>query len=593
MIRTPASILYDVNGIPTAVSASDQPTSGALGHVLAGFDATNTVRYAAFEGDSLKVTAGTFSIVGADTFANTIVGSRYNQLEIAYDQTDPDSITAITVTKTGGGDAINSGGQAVFSTSTGATGGIKAVTNASVAYRPQAEVYAAFTCIFTLGVANSYQRIGIYDANNGFFIGYEGTSFGVTIRKAGSDTTTARASFNLDTLLGAADSKYTRNGVPEALDPEKDNLYRIRFGWLGAAPIVFETLSPDGAWVPFHIIRHPNTNAATSINNPDLPITLDAQKTSGATNITMSTACWAAGTTSDLAPLNATLTSTSLAKLTRSVLTGETTAGGGGFVNVKVNPSGALTVEIDDGGGSITVDGSVTVLGDNAVALQQDAANKLIVIDTDVSGAINDTRLTLSGSLADFSARNRTDLLLVSGAIESSRISLSGSIDDARLTLSSSLREFKDANHADLLAVSGTITSAETVLSGALAQIYTELNSGDVDIRALTFSTDSVTAYQGGIFSVTGSGDVGLLRQDPSTRDLYVTGTVLVASGNISITDNVNGIANIETIGNRKALAVEYPLLLDVMGQVLVELKRIRKHMESITEEEWSENDDI
>lgn len=58
------------------------------------------------------------------------------------------------------------------------------------------------------------------------------------------------------------------------------------------------------------------------------------------------------------------------------------------------------SVAISDGGSSITVDGSVTALGDNAVALQQDANNKLIVIDTDVSGAINDTKLTLSSSLS-------------------------------------------------------------------------------------------------------------------------------------------------------------------------------------------------
>lgn len=303
---------------------------------------------------------GPVAVVGADSFSNTIVGSRYNQIEVAFDQTDPDAVAQITVTKTSGGDAINSAGQAVFSTSTAATGAIKAVTNATVSYRPQAEVYAAFTCIFTLGVANSYQRIGIYDASNGFFVGYEGTSFGVTIRKGGVDTTTPRASFNLDTLSGVAGSKYARAGVPETLDPTKDNLYRIRFGWLGAAPIIFEVLSPDGEWVPFHVIRHPNTTAGTTINNPDLPITLDASKTSGATNITMSTACWAAGTTSDLARVTSTITDDTLAKLTRSVITGQTSGGGGGYVNVKVTPSGALTVEANDGGDSLTVDGTVT-----------------------------------------------------------------------------------------------------------------------------------------------------------------------------------------------------------------------------------------
>lgn len=59
-------------------------------------------------------------------------------------------------------------------------------------------------------------------------------------------------------------------------------------------------------------------------------------------------------------PINKTITDTSMSILTRSVIAGQTTGGGGGFVNVKVTPSGALTVEIDDGGGSITVDGTVT-----------------------------------------------------------------------------------------------------------------------------------------------------------------------------------------------------------------------------------------
>lgn len=155
------------------------------------------------------------------------------------------------------------------------------------------------------------------------------------------------------------------------------------------------------------------------------------------------------------------------------------------------------TLAINDSGGSITVDGFVTAFGSNDVALQQDVTNRLIVVDADVSGAIDDTRLTLS----------------------------------------SSIQEFKDANRADLLAVSGTITSAESVLSGALAQIYTELDSGNVDIRALTFSTDSVTAFQGGIFSVTGSGDVGVLRQNGITGELIITGSTIITRGNDGSSD--------------------------------------------------------
>jgi len=280
-----------------------------------------------------------------DLFGSAITGSRYNQIEIDYSTADPDLITDITVTKSNGGDATTSAGQAVFTTGTSTNGGIKAVTDLSIVYRPHTESYAAFSAIFTTGTANSYQRLGIYDTNNGFFIGYEGTSFGVTIRKSTVDTRIAQASFNVDTLTGQATSNYTRNGVPEAIDPTKDNLYRIRYGWLGASGIYYEVLSPDQTWVTFHIYRSINTAIVPSVANPNLPITLDAAKTAGASNITISTACWAAGTTSNFQKITDTLTDNTLATLNRSVITGQTTGGGGGYVNVKVNPSGALAVE--------------------------------------------------------------------------------------------------------------------------------------------------------------------------------------------------------------------------------------------------------
>ena len=83
-------------------------------------------------------------------------------------------------------------------------------------------------------------------------------------------------------------------------------------------------------------------------------MTLEVAKASAdATDLKMYTACWAAGTTSDLAPVTATITDNTLATLSRSVITGVTTGGGGGYVNVKVNPSGALTAEVD---GTVSVD---------------------------------------------------------------------------------------------------------------------------------------------------------------------------------------------------------------------------------------------
>jgi hypothetical protein len=294
--------------------------------------------------------SSTTSSASNDLFGSAVSGSRYNQVEIDYSTTDPDSISDITVTKTSTGDASNSGGQAVFTTGSNTSGAIKAVTNTSITYRPHAESYVAFTAIFSAGLANTYQRIGLYDTNNGFFIGYEGTSFGITKRSGAVDTTVTQASFSEDTLTGQTGSGYTRNGTPEAIDFTKDNLFRIRFGWLGAAPIYYEVFSPDGTWVVFHKIKHPNTAAVPTIQNPNLPITLDVKKTTaGATVLTMNTACWAAGTTSSLGKLVDTITDNTLAQLNRSVITGRASTGGGTYYNVKVNPSGSLLTE-----GSVT-----------------------------------------------------------------------------------------------------------------------------------------------------------------------------------------------------------------------------------------------
>lgn len=283
------------------------------------------------------------ALVAQDLFGSAVSGSRYNQVEVDFSTTDPDAISDLTVTKTVGGDASNSSGQALFTTGTNTNSGIKAVTGTSVTYRPHAETFVAFTAIFTTGIANSYQRIGLYDTNNGFFIGYEGTSFGVTKRSGAVDVTTAQASFSEDTLTGQTGSGYTRNGTPEAIDFTKDNLYRIRFGWLGAAPIYFEVFSPDGEWIVFHKIKHPNTAAVPTIQNPNLPITLDIKKTgAGSSILAMNTACWAAGSTSNFLTMTHTITDSTLAGLNRSVIAGRSSTGGGTYYNVKVNPSGSL-----------------------------------------------------------------------------------------------------------------------------------------------------------------------------------------------------------------------------------------------------------
>ena len=323
----------------------------------------------------------------SDILGVSVAGRRNNEIELSF--FDSFDTNLITNTTAAGGSATISGGHARYRTGTNVNGAARGESVYKCNYRPAHEEYAFFTAAFTTGVANSFQRIGIYDADNGAFIGYEGTSFGVTLRSGTVDTTIARASWNGDPLDGSVGSIFTRAGTPEAINLTYSNLYRIRFAWLGSASFIFEVFSPDAKWVTYHTIRIPNSQLAPSIQTPNLPMKIECVKTAdGASDLSIYTACWAAGTTSDYNPITETLTDYSLANLTRAIIAGRSATGGGTYYNVKVNPSGSLitaigditgvvgqntmanslpvviasnqtAVPVSDNGGSITVDGTV------------------------------------------------------------------------------------------------------------------------------------------------------------------------------------------------------------------------------------------
>jgi hypothetical protein len=332
---------------------------------------------------------------GNDVFATQMVGTRYNQIEVNF-ETAPGA-TYITQTFSGGGAVTHTNGHALYATGTALSAQAKAVSVGTVIYRPGNEIYGYFTAAFTAPTsAASHQRIGLYDTNNGFYIGYEGTSFGVTVRSGGSDSSVPRASFNGDLLTGAASSKFTRNGTPEAINLAFSNLFRIRFGWLGSGSILFDVFSPDGVWVNFHTIKQPNSSLNPSIQNPNLPMTIDVQKSaSDATNLIMATACWAGGTASAYTKITDVLTDNSLAGLTRSVITGVTTGGGGGYVNVKVNPSGALVADVT---GTVAVSAISGALPSGTNTIGKVDVNTLSVIDLLDAGILDTSSTNIAGS---------------------------------------------------------------------------------------------------------------------------------------------------------------------------------------------------
>ena len=338
-----------------------------------------------------------------DSFGHIIIGDINNDIDVQFYRATSDSNLSniITETEANGGTASRSNGMATFATTTTSNSRAKGVSLVPVVYTAGSEVYMIFTAAFptATGGTGSYRRIGLYnDLTDGFFIGYETTgTFGVSLLRGASITTTLKANFSNDTLVGGAGSLFTRAGTPEAIDLTKLNIFRIRFGWLGSAPIKFEVMSPDGHWVTFHTISQPNLAALPSINTADLYATCDvATGTSGNAQSILSN-CWGAGTTQKLRKINDTLTTNSLAGLTRAVLTGETTGGGGGFVNVKVNPSGAITADVT---GTVKIDQTTNGTTNNTT--NRDATYAKFVCDT--STLVANTSKTASLTVSGFTA---------------------------------------------------------------------------------------------------------------------------------------------------------------------------------------------
>lgn len=228
------------------------------------------------------------SAVDISRFGQLITGMRHDDILCRFEYNN--STMDVVETTSGTGATSNSNSQAVISTGAG-VGACSFATKRSMTYRPAHEMYAYGSVVFTAGAANTTQRWGTFDANDGFFFGYSGTSFGITLRKATSDTFVAQTSWNKDKCDGTGSSGFT-------LDPTKDNQYKISYGWLGIAPITFSVYGGESrGWVICHVIDYTNTQATPSVNSPNFKIQWVVERTSGAGAITMAIGCVAGGST--------------------------------------------------------------------------------------------------------------------------------------------------------------------------------------------------------------------------------------------------------------------------------------------------------
>jgi hypothetical protein len=350
---------------------------------------------------SLRTKDRSTSVVGD----GIITGVRYNQIEINFSQAF--NATLITNTTDGTyGSAVQANGCATYSTGAAAGGYARGISVQQLSYRPGHEWYCLFTAAFTAGAAGSHQRIGPYNSTDGFWIGYEGTSFGVTQYQnsalvggtANSAPSVARASFNGDPCNGTTSSAFTSGGTPVALNLAKINVYRIHGAWFGTAAVVLEVFSPDGEWIVLHTFRFPNTLTLPYAYSTNWNIEVDVTNTTNATNLALVTPCLGMGTTDTTLPINTTVTDQTLAQFTRTVITGKTPSGS--YQNVLTDGNGNLiTTAPSSVNNSLASWSSATSLNATAVAINNTTEYNTIVCGISCNaGTFNTGVITFQGS---------------------------------------------------------------------------------------------------------------------------------------------------------------------------------------------------
>lgn len=161
----------------------------------------------------------------------------------------------------------------------------------------------------------------------------------------------------------------------------------------------FET-SPDGTnWDHIHSYTYPTADAGVGVHwEESIPgkyfRIVYTNTNSAQTYFRLYTKLLKQAATAHTHPINYDIDVNHPAAVTRAVITGETTAGGGGLVNVKVNPSGTLEANVNQ---STAANLNATVVGTGTFAVQ--AAQSGTWNITNVSGTVSDVRQATAANL--------------------------------------------------------------------------------------------------------------------------------------------------------------------------------------------------
>lgn len=184
--------------------------------------------------------------------------------------------------------------------STGATAGASASlhSNRTVKYRAGQGIDVRFTALFTTGSSvGTRQMAGVGNFVNGqpvdgYFFGMSGSSFGTWTYNNSVGTFVSSSGFGTDRFNGTGDAN-NPSGVN--IQPEKGNVYQIKYQYLGYGAIKYSIEDPiEGFYSEAHLVEYANANFVPATTNPTFPIVYYVNNGTNAENIVLKTASGAA-----------------------------------------------------------------------------------------------------------------------------------------------------------------------------------------------------------------------------------------------------------------------------------------------------------
>ena len=225
-------------------------------------------------------------------FGELLAGELHPQFQGSFEYT-VDNTDLNTNTVVDGGTVTQASGMAVVGSSTTTASTALFQSKQHAKYRPGLGGNSRFTALFTSPVAATEQYVGLMDETgssqafeNGYGIGYNGTTFGFHRWRNDTITTITQANWD-DPLDGSGASGMT-------LDQTKLNVWEIRFQYLGAGKIQL-CIEDDstGELIIVHTILYANFNTEPSVHNPNFFYTMWVNNKATSSNLLLKSSSYA------------------------------------------------------------------------------------------------------------------------------------------------------------------------------------------------------------------------------------------------------------------------------------------------------------